>query len=266
MHSRTGLTTEYLGDEWFELVNACADEAERLGLEAWLYDEDRWPSGSAGGMATEDPQHRMKVLRLKIVPANAVTWPEPDVFIGAFLARVEGLAFKDCEPIQRGSKPVLDGRSVLLFTTETWEGHSFYNGFTYLDTLSREATENFLRLTHERYRERCGTRLGKSIHGIFTDEPHHGTVLCENNENRAMPDQAWTLPWTARLWEEFSEAWGYDLRLHLPELFLQPGGRRVSRVKWHYMELLQRMFLKNWARPLHEWCQEIGCTHRARAA
>ena len=49
MHSRTGLSTEYLGDEWFELVNACADEAEKLGLEAWLYDEDRWPSGSAGG-------------------------------------------------------------------------------------------------------------------------------------------------------------------------------------------------------------------------
>ena len=27
MHSRTGLATEYLGDEWFALTNACADEA-----------------------------------------------------------------------------------------------------------------------------------------------------------------------------------------------------------------------------------------------
>ena len=52
MHSRTGLKTEYLGKEWFELINACADECEQLGLEAWLYDEDRWPSGTAGGMAT----------------------------------------------------------------------------------------------------------------------------------------------------------------------------------------------------------------------
>ena len=47
MHSRTGLETEYLGDEWFELINACADEAQLLGLEAWLYDEDRWPSTPA---------------------------------------------------------------------------------------------------------------------------------------------------------------------------------------------------------------------------
>ena len=47
MHSRAGLMTEYLGEDWFELVNVVADEGEKLGLEAWLYDEDRWPSGSA---------------------------------------------------------------------------------------------------------------------------------------------------------------------------------------------------------------------------
>src|SRR5690625_4665748 len=46
MHSRTGLATEYLGDEWFDLINVCAEEAEKLGMEAWLYDEDRWPSGT----------------------------------------------------------------------------------------------------------------------------------------------------------------------------------------------------------------------------
>ncbi len=54
MHSRSGLITEYLGDEWFRLINAVADEGARQGMEVWLYDEDRWPSGSAGGKATED--------------------------------------------------------------------------------------------------------------------------------------------------------------------------------------------------------------------
>ena len=28
MHSRTGLITEYLGKEWFELTNICAEEGE----------------------------------------------------------------------------------------------------------------------------------------------------------------------------------------------------------------------------------------------
>ena len=47
MHSRAGLITEYLGEEWFDLINKVADAAEEEGMEAWLYDEDRYPSGSA---------------------------------------------------------------------------------------------------------------------------------------------------------------------------------------------------------------------------
>ena len=53
MHSRSGLITEYLGDEWFDLINSTADAGEKEGLEVWLYDEDRWPSGSAGGSVTK---------------------------------------------------------------------------------------------------------------------------------------------------------------------------------------------------------------------
>lgn len=48
LHSRVGLKTEYLGPEWFDLTNAVVDEAARLGMEAYLYDEDRWPSAAPG--------------------------------------------------------------------------------------------------------------------------------------------------------------------------------------------------------------------------
>ncbi|HEY2343849.1 MAG TPA: hypothetical protein VGH90_12485, partial [Chthoniobacteraceae bacterium] len=259
MHSRTGLKTEYLGAEWFECINACADEAERLGLEAWLYDEDRWPSGSAGGLATLEDHHRMKLLRLSIHETGPdFFWPERERFVGAFLADIEGLSFSKCSPLEYGVVPSSDSRKLLLFTTETWSGHSFYNGAAYLDTLSREAVDHFLEVTHERYRAHCGDRLGHSIRGIFTDEPHHGTVMCENNENRSVTDQCWTTPWTPMLWDEFRSAWSYDLRDHLPELFLFSEGRRISAVKWHYMELLQRLFLENWARPVHDWCAGHG--------
>jgi len=258
MHSRTGLKTEYLGPEWFECINACADEAARLGMKAWLYDEDRWPSGSAGGLATEDPRYRMKVMRLQVLDAAGFRWPEEKTVAAAFAVRLEGLDFTDATRLSYGSSPPDDGRKLLLFTIEAWTGHSFYNGNTYLDTLSAEATRHFLEITHEQYRRHCGDRLGNSIAGIFTDEPHRGTVMCENNENRAMADQSWTAPWTETLWDEFQTAWGYDLRDRLPELFLFPEGRRVSAVKWHYMELLQRLFLRNWAEPLHTWCKTHG--------
>ena len=47
MHSRGGLATPYLQEPWFAAVDACIDEARRQGMLAWLYDEDRWPSGAA---------------------------------------------------------------------------------------------------------------------------------------------------------------------------------------------------------------------------
>ena len=33
MHSRTGLATEYLGTEWLELLNTCADYGEKQEIE-----------------------------------------------------------------------------------------------------------------------------------------------------------------------------------------------------------------------------------------
>jgi len=54
MHSRGGLKTEYLGEDWAKAIDACIQEGIRLGMFACLYDEDTWPSGYAAGMVTKD--------------------------------------------------------------------------------------------------------------------------------------------------------------------------------------------------------------------
>jgi len=54
MHSRVGLDTPYMGEEFMEHVQACVLEAKSRGLLACLYDEDRWPSGAAGGLVVAD--------------------------------------------------------------------------------------------------------------------------------------------------------------------------------------------------------------------
>ena len=48
MHARGGLQTGYLSDEWMDCVKACLDEAAKLDMNAWLYDENGWPSGFGG--------------------------------------------------------------------------------------------------------------------------------------------------------------------------------------------------------------------------
>ena len=37
MHARGGLQTVYLSDEWMDCVNACLDEAEKLGMDAFCF-------------------------------------------------------------------------------------------------------------------------------------------------------------------------------------------------------------------------------------
>jgi len=39
MHAREGLETRYLGPEWMRCVREAVDEAGKLGLQAWVYDE-----------------------------------------------------------------------------------------------------------------------------------------------------------------------------------------------------------------------------------
>ena len=65
MHSRVGLVTGYLSDEWMEMIRTCTKKARETGTYAWLYDEDKWPSGFAGGEVPEmDESYRSRALVL----------------------------------------------------------------------------------------------------------------------------------------------------------------------------------------------------------
>lgn len=261
MHSRTGLQTPYLGEEWFSLINACADESAARGLEAWLYDEDRWPSGSAGGLVTRDHiPSRMRSMALhRFEPGEAIVWPAAADLLGAYLARLFGLDLLDYRPVTPGAFATCPpDATLLLIVREIHAPHSFYNGGTYLDTLAPAATQRFLGLTHEAYREACGARFGRAITGIFTDEPHRGFIFCDAVAQPGAARPGVSTPYTAALFPEFIARFGYDLAPRLPELFFRYEGRRLSPLKWHYVELLQQLFLENWARPSHDWCRRHG--------
>ena len=50
LHSRDGLLTEFLSSEWWQDMQAAVDAANETGLHVMFYDEDKWPSGYAGGI------------------------------------------------------------------------------------------------------------------------------------------------------------------------------------------------------------------------
>ena len=269
IHARVGLKTEYLGEHWMELTRLCAEEAKRLGMEAWLYDEDRWPSGTAGGMVTAEPSYRLKFMRASTCSMHEFEWTEDT--IAAFHCQLHDMEVSHCIQLERNEwrtmihdywnrKVTFEAEAgqwvILSFHTTEMASSTFYNGNTYLDTMNRAATDRFLALTHERYAKYCGDLFGDAIQGIFTDEPHRGSVL--DGFGIQNPNKERHAPWTYDLFDCFQEAFGYDLIPRLPELFFRMDGNIVSQVKWHYIELLQRLFLERFAIPVQEWCRQNG--------
>lgn len=52
LHARAGLNldaTPYFSDGWWRAVEAAVEHGAEVGFATWLYDEDQWPSGAAGG-------------------------------------------------------------------------------------------------------------------------------------------------------------------------------------------------------------------------
>lgn len=262
MHSRSGLITEYLGDEWFDLINSTADAGEKEGLEVWLYDEDRWPSGSAGGKVTEDPQYRMKSLTLFETPPEQFVWNDEVIAAFAALVAEDGLTIPEYRALGKEDDPAevlasLSGegeQKILVFRIVPDAPHSNYNGNTYIDTMSYAAVEKFIEMTHEEYKKRCGDRIGRSIKGIFTDEPHRGYVM--NSLRIRDGIRSCSMPWTDDLFDEFSERYGYDVRPILPELFYRLNGEKFNKTRMNYIDLTCNLFNERFAVPVNEWCEK----------
>ena len=242
MHSRVGMATPYLGEKWFECINACIDEAEKRGMKAWLYDEDRWPSGAAGSLVTRDPRYRQRYLECKRIEGDPAA-EAGDIWFRV-LHGADGTFIRYTRVSSPGEGTESDG-ALFRFRLCLCEPSSWYNGATYLDTLNPEAVKRFLEVTHEAYYAHCGKDFGKTVPGIFTDEPtfvHHGD---------------WAAPWTDALPEKFRKKYGYDILDRLPELFFDCG-KTVSQVRWHYRDMLTDLFVSAFAGQIGPWCGKHG--------
>ena len=185
------------------LTNAVADEAEKIGMEAFLYDEERWPSGSAGGMVTENPAYRMNFVTLYDARRGIRVGQRFDrlgIRMQARRDRLLGTGTADPE----SDMTRYAGRTVLKFQHETEKCSDGCNGATYLDPMNREATDRYIYLTHDQYEKHCGARLGGNIQGIFTDEPHRGGLFTSHeSKTDGVTSGIHHIPWTPKLPKEY---------------------------------------------------------------
>jgi hypothetical protein len=236
IHPRPGLITSYLSEEWLSLCRHAVLTAKDLGMKAWIYDENSYPSGFAGGHVPDQmPDSARKSLvmeRTERLPESIEREPflvlhrTPEGF------EVITLSFKNTAPSE--------GEFYLFFFAEQ-QPSPWFGGFTYVDLMRREVTEKFLAVTLDAYKNVFGEEFGKTVPGVFQDEAHIGPVAGS------------ALNYTPALFETFQRTWGYDLKLHLPSLLEETGEWR--KVRHDYYSVLNHLFIEGWAKPYAAYCE-----------
>ena len=250
MHARVGLNTAYLSRKWFDCIKRSVAEAKKLGMEANLYDEDRWPSGAAGSLVTRDDRYKMhfciaeffdRTEDAEAAEKNGQTLAWFDVKVSG-----QGTERKVRSPQRLDSpksfKPA-KGHKLLRFADVLSPKFSWFNGETYLDTMNPEAVQKFIEVTHEAYYREIGSEFGKTVPAIFTDEPNF--THCAH--------LYYQIQWTPALPEKYREKYGRDACDELPEIFF-PSVRKISAARMRFYDLSAELFVQAFSRGIGEWC------------
>jgi len=229
IHPRPGLVTDYLSDDWNKLYKYTVEKGKELGMKVWIYDENSYPSGFAGGHVQDrfpDSYQNGSGLGLLKVSSLSDT--------SGLNLRVEAIL-----QMENDTQYYVFHRT---FGAESW----WYGGFPYVDLLYPGVTDTFIRATMEGYERSFGEEFGKTVPGVFTDEPNLP----------AAKGPGTLIRWTPDLFEVFKERWGYSLQDNLISLTEEYG--EWKKVRHNYHELMLELFLDRWAVPWNKYCEENG--------
>ncbi len=258
LHGRYGLEVPYMGETYLERIRLAVEEARRLGLTTWIYDEMNWPSGTADKrVLKERPDLAQRYIECISFTIRGPWFMcltgedsryldfERSTPVAAFAIGEDGrvvdltanLSFRTVVPWE-----VPPGDWRLCYIVEKRADY-------YIDALDPESTREFLRLGYEPYADVVGDGFADEVVGFYSDEPAMHYFLSASDNN--------VLPWTKGMFRRFLERNGYDLRPRLPALFFDAGDD-AARVRHDYYSTLTDFYADAYYRQIHEWCRARG--------
>ncbi|MCS7238605.1 MAG: hypothetical protein NZ899_10105 [Thermoguttaceae bacterium] len=224
---------DYLrSEEAWQVLTQAVDICAQLGMPIWIYDEEGYPSGAAGGLVLQQyPEGE----------ALALVW-DPDDPRQYFVRR----AFE-----------------------HTHAANNYFAVRRYINIIDEQATRTFVALTHDAYYKRLSKHFGKTIVAFFTDEPSLIAVnlgpIPEPAQSRVpvrdKPDPAIkplpSIPWGHDLADCYRKRYGEDITQVRQSLFQgdNPVDRQVRRQFW---SLISELVAERYFRVLRDWCREHG--------
>ncbi len=220
LHSRIGLLTPYLADEWFDMMKIGTETLQQLGMDVWYYDEDKWPSGFAGGIVPRmNPDFQARCL-MRVEADRKIEAPDSVLFQDAryqYIARVDPM------------------------------GQPWYNGTSWVDLMNPQMVQAFIDCSFKPYVDRFQGQ--PHAMGIFSDEPQISA------QDRGYPHDG-MVSYSPVMEKIFQEKWGYALRPVLPSLFDTVGDWK--KVRLDYYRTLAYCMEQAFSKPVGDYCAQHG--------
>ena len=224
---------QYLTSEthWNTLVKA-VQACKEVGLVVWIYDEDGYPSGAAGGLVIRHNPD-FEAIALTYEPSR----PEP------FALR----------------------RSYEY----THASNNFYAARRYTNLINHEAMRCFIETTHEAYWRRLKDHFGKTIVAFFTDEPSlmgvnigalpadiaKGVKVVDRLDPNVKPLPS--VPWVRDLPDIYHQRYGQDIIKVRRSLF-EGDTEADKQVRRQFWELISDWVAERYFGQIRKWTAAHG--------
>ena len=223
---------DYLKSEaaWKQFVDGVRFMRENK-LRVWIYDEDGYPSLSAGGRVLEGH-------------------PE--------LESVEMV-------YDKGHIPLFYTRPSYEFTHAS---NNFAAARRYPNPLDKRSTERFIEVTHKNYFEHLGNQLYSEVEAFFTDEPSLMAVslgqLGEEVRNKVRVQDPVdetkkslpAIPWVDNLPEKYKQKYNEELLPHLLSLF-EGNSASDKEIRQKFWSLTGETDKSYYYDAIQNWCKSV---------
>ena len=273
---------DFIGPGWWQDMDLILSEAEKRGMQVWILDDDRFPTGhTAGRISQKYPALRQWMLVEKHID---VVGPAADIqillqkqtnehiLIGVYAYprnadEEESCAYEGIDLI----KYVQDDRLTWSVPDGVWRVFCYYrsrNGSLadYIDTINAESVRVLIDTVYESHWARYSRYFGNTLVGFFSDEPFLGGKKCGQSRfdfgfyEARIGTPALALPWSDAVYNGMKSRLGFDPLLHCNLLWYEDGekGDRQAEIRFAYMDTVTALYSECFNKQLADWCHAHG--------
>jgi alpha-L-rhamnosidase len=284
IHPRAGLKTPYMSKVWLDMVKFIVDEAEQLGLKAWLYDEDPFPSGAVGGKLFFDhPEFAAREVKFFDLTPDSAGVIEENLGSGTVLSAIalrrdaqgkviEELDISDSIGMLRSDffksewnssyyVQIFGKKEYPHYRAETFNPHLQLsvdlpagNWKVYITTAEVFCGDGKYVMIPDNLNKKCVRYFINQTHEKYREKvgDKFGSVIPGIFTDE--PAVGAPVPWTGELEQTFKQTHGYSIRDKYHHLFknIDETSRTVRKYYW---ETVYKLFAENYFGQIADWCK-----------